>query len=507
MSDVPANKTAHPPARDMGMTRGTLLVFGAEALALPAALFLTALLTRHFGVDDYGRFTLLATLIAWVEWSLSSVWSRATIKLVSEADDWRPIGRAVARLSLGCGLAAAGVLALLAFPLSHMFSEPTIALPLLLFSLDIPLFCLAQAHRSLLVGTGRFSGRAATTAARALFRSALIAVLVSQGAGIMGAILGSIGASVAELAVARLFIRPDFRGTREESNVAAVPPRLLWEAAGPLLVYAISLRLFDKLDLFLLKSLGGTAREAGLYGAAQNLAILPGIFAMAFVPALLATVGNARRQERDSGEEHGARKIGRGALRVIVRLLPFGALVAGCASGIVSLFFGPAFAGTAPLIGPLFFAALAQCIFAVATVLLTAGDRIWWTAVLASALLAVAFGAHFLIIPRYGSLGAASVTLVVSVVGAIAALTAVYDRWKITPPVGTVVRTLLVTAGVYALATRLPQSDVSGPLAVAGRAFILMLAIVLGYTLLGEWDVDDTARAKSFLQRFRKSTR
>ncbi|MBC8136092.1 MAG: oligosaccharide flippase family protein [Fibrella sp.] len=494
----------------MGMAGGTMLVFGAEALALPAGILITALLTRQFGVEDFGRFTLLATLIAWIEWSLSSVWSRATIKLVSEADDWRPVGRAVVRLSLGGGLIAALVLAVLAFPLSVLFGEPTIAIPLLLFSLDIPLFCLAQAHRSLLVGTGRFSGRAATTAARAVFRLALIAVLVGQGMGVTGAILGSIGASIAELAIARLFIRPTFRDTGEKTDISAVPSRLLWEAAGPLLIYAISLRLFDKLDLFLLKALGGTAREAGLYGAAQNLAILPGVFAMAFVPALLAAVGNARREERDSGEEHGARQISRGALRAIFFLLPFGTLVAGCAPGIVHLFFGPAFAGTVPLIGPLFFAALAQCIFAVATVLLTAGDRIWWTAILAGTLLLLSFGSNFVIIPQFGSLGAATVTLTVSVIGAIAALVAVYDRWKTTPPVGTVVRTILVTAGVYLLGTQVPWfagADSHHPFFVAGKALFLLIAIATGYTLLGEWGVEDRAWAKSVLHRSFKGIR
>ena len=70
-----------------------------------------------------------------------------------------------------------------------------------------------------------------------------------------------------ELVVARRYAQPGFRGG------SAADARMMWRYAFPLFAAAISLRLFDKLDLFALKALGGSDALAGLYGSAQNRAI------------------------------------------------------------------------------------------------------------------------------------------------------------------------------------------------------------------------------------------
>jgi hypothetical protein len=60
--------------------------------------------------------------------------------------------------------------------------------------------------------------------------------------------------------------------------------------ALPLVASALCLSLYSRLDLLLLKLLGATASGAGIYGVAQNLALLPSLFSFAFAPALLSTL-------------------------------------------------------------------------------------------------------------------------------------------------------------------------------------------------------------------------
>jgi hypothetical protein len=79
---------------------GTIWVFLAEALLLPTGILTAAVLTRRLGPEGYGLLTIAATLIGWIGWSITSVFTRTTIKFVSEADDWRSIGAAVLRLHL-----------------------------------------------------------------------------------------------------------------------------------------------------------------------------------------------------------------------------------------------------------------------------------------------------------------------------------------------------------------------------------------------------------------------
>lgn len=191
------------------MLGGTIRIFLAEALLLPTGIITAGFLSRQLGADGYGLFTLATTAIAWLEWSVTSVFTRATIKFVGEAaDNWQPVGATVLRLHLFIGTGVMLLVWLLANPFAKLLGEPILANYLILFALDIPLFCLGYAHRSILVGVGGFSQRAVATAGRWIARLILIVVLVQLGFSVQGAIVGSIGASLIELIISRFYIRP-----------------------------------------------------------------------------------------------------------------------------------------------------------------------------------------------------------------------------------------------------------------------------------------------------------
>ena len=203
-----------------------------------------------------------------------SFFGRATIKLISEAKDWLPLGAGVLRLYLIVSSAIVLLLWLLAGPISRLLHEPVLATYLRLFSLDIPLFALGRTHRQILIGLGRFRQRAIASACGWISKLVLIVVLVELGLGVKGAILGAIGASFIELIVSRCYVRPPL------FDRVTLPGREFWSYAGPLLLVALSLRLYDKLDLLLFKYLGATAAQAGIYGAAQTVSLASGIVAL-----------------------------------------------------------------------------------------------------------------------------------------------------------------------------------------------------------------------------------
>src|SRR4029077_17120067 len=148
----------------------------------------------------------------------------------------------------------------------------------------------------------------------------------------------SLGASLAELLICRCYVRPTLVGR------APLSARRLVSFTAPLFLMGMSLRLFEKLDLMALKALGGTSEQAGYYGAAQNLAMLPSLFSLSISPVLLSALG----QEVRSGEIGPARNLARDALRAVVLLIPVSALIAGCASELTRVIFGPGFAPAAP---------------------------------------------------------------------------------------------------------------------------------------------------------------
>jgi O-antigen/teichoic acid export membrane protein len=470
---------------------GVLRVFLAELLFVPTGLLTAAFLTHRLGPMRYGQLTLALTIVAWVEWSVVAVFSRAAIKLVSEAEDWRPVGAVLMRASLILGIAAAVLLAIVAPPLAALLDEPRLAGLLAILALDIPLFTLAQAHRNVLTGLGSFSARATSCAGRFVARLLLVLLLVELGLSVTGAALASLGASMAELLICRCYVQPTLTGR------APFSVRSLLSLATPLFLIGMSLRLFEKLDLLALKALGGTPEQAGYYGAAQNLALLPSLFSLAISPVLLAALG----KELQSGAVGSARSLARDALRMVVLSIPVSAVVAGCASELAGTIFGDRFTPAATPLSLLIFGSSAMLMISVTSAILTAVDRANVALALSAPLVPLAIVGHLAIVPTLGPRGAALITLVGASLGALAQLIAVHRHWDIHPGLPTIGRVATASALALALAARWPTRGAS-LLLVKLPAIGLIAVIVLG--VLGEFSQAELAAARALF--FGRST-
>jgi O-antigen/teichoic acid export membrane protein len=454
------------------MASGTIQVFLAESLLLPTGLLTAAYLTRQLGPEGYGLLMLATTIVSWLGWSITSAFTRTTIKFIGEAEDWRSVAATVLQLHLVLGVAAAALFWLLSKPVAGALGEPELAPYLRLFVLEVPIFCLTYAHRSVLVGLGKFSQRAVSTAVRWISRLVLIVALVAAGLSLWGAILGSLLAALIELLVCRFYVRPPLFWR------SPFPLQKLWGYAVPLFLLALSLRLYEKLDLLMLKLLGGTAADAGFYGTAQNLSLIPSLFTLSFVPLLLSTVTRTLH----SADLEKAKRLSRDAMRLVLLMLPFAGLGAGAAAEIIQLLFSSTFLPAAPLFSVLIFGAVALAMIAVTTAILTAASKPNWTIALTGPMVLLAILGHLWLIPKFGTIGAASVTTFVASLGAVALVLAIYLLWKILPPFPSLVRSLFLSGVMYGVAS---LWVVSGWLLV-GKLLILSTLILMGFLLLGE---------------------
>ena len=466
-----------------GLLRGTIQVYLAEMLIMPVGLLVTAYLTRRLGPESFGVFSLAITVIAWIEWSVSSVFARATFTLVAGVDDWRPLGTTLVRQHLLLSLVMMVAVWIFSRPVASALRAPELAWLLAVLAVDIPLFSLSQAHRNLLVGLGCFRERAYTSVARWTVRLALVVLLVELGLSMTGAVLASIGASAAELAVGRVFIRPALFGH------SSFPKRALYGFAAPLFFFALVMRVFDKLDLFAVRVLGGTLAQAGAYGAAQNLALAPGVFAQAFAPLLMATLG----RRLAAGDLEGARAAARDAMRVTLLLLPFAALAGGAAPAIVLTCFGPSFAPASTLFAVLLAGAVAGVMISVATAILTVAGKPGWTVSLTAPLLPAAVVGHLLLVPRFGALGATIVTTGLAVACSGAAVAAVYKVWGVAPPQATALRVVVVSAAA-GTAARLWTTP---GLSLVFELVALVGGVAAALLLMGEASAQERAALRS----------
>jgi O-antigen/teichoic acid export membrane protein len=487
-----ASITETGAAQGRHMAVGTLRLLSVHTLLLPLGLLTTVFLTRQLGPELYGVFAVAASIVIWVRGSITRIFGQTTVKFVAEAADWRKIASALTQAQLVVSLGAAALLLAAAPVLASWLKSPELTAYLRLFALEIPIFSLARVHLSILTGRGAFGRVAFLTAVYGLSRMMLVFLLVGSGLSLTGAILANIGASLAQLIAARVYVRPAI------PSRAAIPVRRIASYSLPLFLSVIGMRLLTRLDLLVVKALSGTPAAAGYYSAAQSLTVPFGLFVASFSAPLLATLTRALQH----GQTDPAHSIIRQAMRLVLCFLPFAGAAAGSAPEIISLVYGRAFLPTAPLLALLLFGAVANVMTSVTTGVLTAAGRPGWTFALIGPLLPLALGAHLALVPRFGPIGAAAVTTVLAWLGASAAMLVIRRQYGVYPAPATLLRIAVTTLAAYALSSIWHTSGAWVILELLGIAAITLVCLFL----VGELTGQDLAFGRSLLRREGKAS-
>ncbi|MBL8296348.1 MAG: oligosaccharide flippase family protein [Bryobacterales bacterium] len=458
-----------PQARGELRLRDSFLVMAAEGLALPAGLVTVAVMTRELGAAGYGQFALAASVIASVQMSIMAVYSRTTVKLVAESDDWRQMAGPIVRFHLFTGIVSTLVLFACAPLVALVLRSGELTANLRLFSLDLLFFVCGHGVRSALIGGGRFQRRAGATAARWLARVVLIVVLVKSGFGIPGAIWGSIGAAFTELVVNAWRCGIPLRGG------SALRYGVFLQRAAPLAAAAIPFRIFDSMDLLMLKGLGGTDAQAGVYAMAQNAMRIGGVLTVSLWPMLLSAVTNAIRAGR-IGDAHRATQ---DAMLLVLGGLLTSSAIGGASDEIAAFIYGPEHRAAGTLIAillPMSFAGVWTSLMVAA---LQGVERHRPAIVIGSAMCVCAALVYWVVIPRFGLLGAAVAALSISMAGSAAGAVLLHWETGASPPK----LALGVSGAGYVLLTMLgrwwPVSTSWMPVKVAGLGLLAVSLLLL----------------------------
>lgn len=412
----------------------------AEGLVLPSSLLIAVFLARVLGPGGFGLYALTLAIIMTLELVITFFFSRTTVKLTAELRDPRPVLVTAVRLRLGVDVGCLAALWLVAPLVADALNTAEMTSLLRLAAVDIPLSGLARLSRDALMGGGRFDRRAAASAGRWISRAVLIVVLVWCGLGPAGAIVGHIAASLVELVLCgvRLPLAPTATGQ--------LPLRRFLGYALPLFAYASGLLVFSRIDLLLLKALGATTAGAGVYAAPQNVAHSMGVLTAVLSPVLISLIS---RRLADGSPEL-ARRAAQSGFRSVLLVAPFIVLVSAAGSPLCVLLFGPAFTASGPLLSILTLAQLAFLVVATGAAMATGYGRPAGPAALAVSTAAAACVLHPVVIPRFGAVGAATVTGVLSWGAAIATVAMIRRISGIVPEGRTVLAstaTTIVTSG------------------------------------------------------------
>lgn len=389
----------------------------AEAVGLPAGILISALLTHALGVAGYGAYSIGAAITAGIEWIIVAALARLAVQTLSAHPEAAP---AFLRYFLALSSSAALLVVIAAPSIAVQLELPSLASELRWFACDIPLFALGQAQRCIFVARGEYSRRALSGALRWITRAAATGLAVWLHLGVAGAIAAWIAASIAELAY--------LRGIGLKHLLAPgvpLPPNWLSHAL-PLFLFAAGQRVFERIDLLMLKAEGVPVADTGVYAAAQNLAILPGMAAAALSPVLVSSLIRGAR----AGLHQQAREAAGASLRLTFALLPLSALFLAFGEPLAAFLFGEPFRHAGFLAAILTLGAVGLALAANCVSILSAEGEArlaWWFSIPALILSAVAL---YFVIPRYGLTGAAVVSAAAGMLPALAGVAFLYRHWS-----------------------------------------------------------------------------
>ena len=465
---------------------GTIQGFIASAISLPTGILTAAFLTRRLGPEGYGLLSVSVTIVVWIQVTITMGFSRGAMRFVALTEDWQSVSTKFLQSQLLVSLGSAAFLVAVAPVVASWLKAAELSSYLRLFSLAIPVSAVSILHYSILIGRGYFGRRALLTAAFWLSRMLLIFLFVGLWASVSSAIVAIIGAFVVELIAARFFVRPPLL---KHSNF---PFRNLWDYAWPLFFYTLGMHLFTGLDLLFVKAISGVPQAAGFYGAAKNLTIVPGLFAISFSPLLLAKL----TELCSKGEEETAQIMTRQAMRLVLRLLPFAGMAAGAAPEVTVAIYGDPFLPAGSLLALLIFAALGITMIKITCSTLVAAGRPKLPFVLIGPFVAIAPGMHFLLVSHFGAIGAAAGTTGLAWLGAGATMWAVYRIWHVLLPAVTLLRSVVICGLAYTFAALWQSPGVLLLLKLPAVGLIILLA----FLFLGEFSATEIAFVRSMVR-------
>ncbi len=447
------------------MSHGVIAVTLASAVFMASGYLVNVWLGRLLGPQDYGRFGVaisLLTILNVVQAAVPQAVARATAQDPESADG--TLRRGV-ELQLGTALLLMVCLGLGAWPIAALLGDSELVGPILLCAIVLPPYGLLTLLIAFHNGR-RFYTRQAVTQATYAIAKAVGAVGLAYAFKLPGALIGYIVAACLGVIVG---------WRRLWAPRSSVSSRQLVRFAGPLSVYALASTGLMSADIFFVKAMVASPSAAGYYAAGQNIARIP-LFLVGGLAAIILPAVAAAGQR---GVEASAATASRAIRWALIIVMPMSAIVMATSVPLVELVYSASYRPAGPVLAVLSAAMAALAISSILAGILGGLGRVAWPAAFSVAGLAVTVIACFFLTPISGGEGAATATLI----GSLVALTGmVLILWRTIP--GSLPLRSLVRVGIVSIIV-----GFAGWLLSAEGAGLLIayavLAILLGALLLG----------------------
>ena len=391
------------------LSRATILLMASQAIFLLSGFLMHAILARLLGVENYGTFGLVMSILIIAELfvitgipeaiqKFGGAQPEAMQKLVSKTLSWQIIYATVVLVLFW----------LIAPLLAKGFADEKLTPLLRLACFDIIFYGLYKYFLGVQNGLHRFIHYTILAVSYSIIKLIAIVSLVWLGYSVTGAIIGNMIGSILVLVIAWMFSRLP-KSTAELQEI----PYLSFVTQN--VFYFVGLNLFFTIDLWIVKYYL-TDVNVGLYVSAGTLAKVTYIFSIALSAVLLPSLSRSiKLKQLDRVKE-----ITQDSLRyLLIFLVLINIVIAANSVKIVELFFGATYVEAAPILTILTVGLSLVTMMAIINTIMIAQNKMKDCFTMIAGLLVLDVSLGLVLVPQFGLAGAALATTMVGIVGTI----------------------------------------------------------------------------------------
>jgi O-antigen/teichoic acid export membrane protein len=437
------------------VAHGVVQGVAGRGLNFVFAYLATVILARRLGPASYGVYGIVISVLIWIEQTGRFTIPPAAAKLIPE-DQARSTSVQQTALFLGAVLFASlfALLWVAAGPLANAFglSEEGAAL-FRIAALDLPLFGLYAVYRGVLQGRHDFLALGIAEALYAAAKLVAVVLLLGVWLSVRSALVANLIASFAALlyVMSRVSI-----GIRRPAPDVVRP---LIHLALPLGLYMLALQTITQVDLWALTALsvGQDAGTVGLYVAARNVAVVPGVVLMVVSDVLLPSISRAlaANDTRLSGAYL------QGAVRFLgILIVPVALLLMLAADDIMTLLYSGTFRGGGDYLRVLVLYAVALPFIDLFASALSASGKPYRGGATLALVIPIAVALNVILIQSYGAVGAAYASALSGMAGTIVLGVLVSRRFGTFVAWRTLLNTIVATVAMILVARSAASLDI-----------------------------------------------
>ncbi len=451
----------------MHFKQGTLfLVFGWGCVLVIGYVY-HFILTRQLPVADYAIYLLVMSILQWFEIILINGLPYAVQRYAAATPDQSDaILKFAMKLQAGISVLLFGLTFLFAPQIAGLFKDPGLVPFIRLAVLDIPFIGFYHLLVAFENSRKAFHRQALLLVSYAIVKLTIGIVLVFKMHSATGALWANPLSAILGGIIGFVLLRSK-PNRRFEQAVSMIRFTL------PSVFYFLVLQLLLNIDLWLVKYFLGSD-VVGFYGVAALLAKIPFYLFIGVSATLLPILSS-----NISAENHEAvlNTISQAIRFLWLLLAPVAVLISANSYDLITVLFKSEFAPGAPVLSILIWGVTLLSFINLFTTILNADHRPALSFILISATVLFAVILNRILIPQYGTMGAAMAMLVSLAVGALASFFLVFRKFRIHFPFLSFVRISLAAMVLW------PLSRIS-PIHGFGGIALLGTGVVVYATLL-----------------------